>query len=104
MLNVLVDEILVAEAEAEEIVRKAEAEARIIKLSADTDLEKRRVEFLNEQKVGREKIYVNAEKDAEKSYDEAVKEAEKEVGGLSRRAEDRMDEAVKLILERLVGK
>jgi len=104
MLNILIDEILAKEAEAEDIVRKAEAEARAVRLSADVDSEKRRGRFFEERRIAREQTYANAEKKAEKSYDEAIKEAEKEAEKLRRNAEKRMDEAVNLILGRLIGK
>jgi len=101
MLHKLIDEILTAEAEAEQALKNAEDEARAVKLSTDAVLEKRREEFWQRQKSSRDKAFALAEKEAEIAYAAALKEAEREAVLLMRKDDKKTKKAVDLILENL---
>ncbi|MCL2370018.1 MAG: hypothetical protein FWC80_02155 [Firmicutes bacterium] len=101
MLDTIVDQILSAEANAEEIIGKAEAEAKAIKFSSDVALEKKRKEFEHNLKVEREKTYNITEKKAETDYNMAIKDTENQVLKLTSNAQKKMKKAVTLILDQL---
>jgi len=102
MLQSQLDKITMAEIEAELIIKKANEQAKEIRLNVESAVEKRRESFSLEQKTISDKVFAVAQKDSDIVYNAAIKDAEKKAQELTATAKKNEKQAVDLILKNLI--
>ncbi|HHZ02528.1 MAG TPA: hypothetical protein GX396_06275 [Tissierellia bacterium] len=91
-----------AEEKAEEIKKEALSKAKSIVTDANEEAQRILDEAVKEAEFNRKSVISKAESEGQLLYDDIINETKRECEEISNRANDNMNDAVTIILERIV--